>query len=311
MITNMSKLSGRRQKGRAVDGVLLLDKPIGLTSNQALQKVKRLFDARKAGHTGSLDPLASGLLPICLGQATKVSGFLLDASKRYQVTARLGQRTDTGDADGRVIEELTVPLLDDDAVKRVLAQFEGPQKQVPPMYSAIKYQGQRLYKLARKGVEVKREARDIEIYGLELLNQEADVLQLDVACSKGTYIRTLIEDIARALGTVAHVIVLRRLGVGPYAEGRLYRLEELEALAGQGMGRLDDILLPVDSALEHWPSVELGADSAYYLMQGQAVMAPGAPSSGKVRLYDKGHGFLGIGEVKLDGRVVPTRLFPR
>ncbi len=311
MITNMSKLRGRRQKGRAVDGVLLLDKPIGLTSNQALQKVKRLFDARKAGHTGSLDPLASGLLPICLGQATKVSGFLLDASKRYQVTARLGQRTDTGDADGQVVEEQTVPLLDDDAVKRVLAQFEGTQKQVPPMYSAIKYQGQRLYKLARKGVEVERQARDIEIYGLELLNQEADVLQLDVACSKGTYIRTLIEDIARALGTVAHVIVLRRLGVGPYAEGRLYRLEELEALAGQGMGRLDDILLPVDSALEHWPSVELGADSAYYLMQGQAVMAPGAPSSGKVRLYDKGHGFLGIGEVKLDGRVAPTRLFPR
>ena len=307
----MSKLRGRRQKGRAVDGVLLLDKPIGLTSNQALQKVKRLFDARKAGHTGSLDPLASGLLPICLGQATKVSGFLLDASKRYQVTARLGQRTDTGDADGRVIEEQTVPLLDDDAVKRVLAQFEGTQKQVPPMYSAIKYQGQRLYKLARKGVEVERQARDIEIYGLELLNQEADVLQLDVACSKGTYVRTLIEDIARALGTVAHVIVLRRLGVGPYAEGRLYRLEELEALAGQGMGRLDDILLPVDSALEHWPSVELGADSAYYLMQGQAVMAPGAPSSGKVRLYDEGHGFLGIGEVKLDGRVAPTRLFPR
>ena len=307
----MSKLRGRRQKGRAVDGVLLLDKPIGLTSNQALQKVKRLFDARKAGHTGSLDPLASGLLPICLGQATKVSGFLLDASKRYQVTARLGQRTDTGDADGRVIEEQTVPLLDDDAVKRVLAQFEGPQKQVPPMYSAIKYQGQRLYKLARKGVEVERQARDIEIYGIELLNQETDVLQLDVACSKGTYIRTLIEDIALALGTVAHVIVLRRLGVGPYAEGRLYRLEELEALAGQGMGRLDDILLPVDSALEHWPSVELGADSAYYLMQGQAVMAPGAPSSGKVRLYDKGHGFLGIGEVKLDGRVAPTRLFPR
>ena len=311
MITSMSKLRGRRQKGRAVDGVLLLDKPIGLTSNQALQKVKRLFDARKAGHTGSLDPLASGLLPICLGQATKVSGFLLDASKRYQVTARLGQRTDTGDADGRVIEEQTVPLLDDDALKRVLAQFEGPQKQVPPMYSAIKYQGQRLYKLARKGVEVERQARDIEIYGLELLNQEADVLHLDVACSKGTYVRTLIEDIARALGTVAHVIVLRRLGVGPYADGRLYRLEEREALAGQGMGRLDDILLPVDSALEHWPSVELGADSAYYLMQGQAVTAPGAPSSGKVRLYDKGHGFLGIGEVKLDGRVAPTRLFPR
>ncbi len=307
----MSRARGGRQKGRAIDGVLLLDKPIGLTSNQALQRVKRLFDARKAGHTGSLDPLASGLLPICLGQATKVSGFLLNAGKRYQVAARLGQRTDTGDADGQVIEEQPVPALDRGLVKRVLGRFEGSQTQVPPMYSAIKHQGQRLYKLARQGIEIERQPREIEIYGLELLSLEADALELEVACSKGTYVRTLIEDIARALGTVAHVIVLRRLGVGPYAEGRMYKLDELEALAEQGMERLDDILLPVDSALDHWPSVELGADNAYYLMQGQAVMAPGAPSSGKVRLYDEGHGFLGIGEVKLDGRVAPTRLFPR
>lgn len=307
----MSRARGGRQQGRAIDGVLLLDKPIGLTSNQALQRVKRLFDARKAGHTGSLDPLASGLLPICLGQATKVSGFLLNAGKRYQVAARLGQRTDTGDADGQVIEEQPVPPLDSDAVKRVLAQFAGPQTQVPPMYSAIKHQGQRLYKLARQGIEIERQPREIEIYGLELLSLEADALDLEVACSKGTYVRTLIEDIARVLGTVAHVIVLRRLGVGPYAEGYMYKLEELEALAEQGMERLDDVLLPVDSALDHWPSVELGPDSAYYLMQGQAVMAPGAPSSGKVRLYDEGHSFLGIGEVKLDGRVAPTRLFPR
>ena len=307
----MSRARGGRQKGRVIDGVLLLDKPIGLTSNQALQRVKRLFDARKAGHTGSLDPLASGLLPICLGQATKVSGFLLNAGKRYQVVARLGQRTDTGDADGQVIEERPVPALDRGLVKRGLARFEGSQTQVPPMYSAIKHQGQRLYKLARQGIEIERQPREIEIHGLELLSLEADALELEVACSKGTYVRTLVEDIARALGTVAHVIVLRRLGVGPYAEGRMYKLEELEALAEQGMERLDELLLPVDSALEHWPSVELGADSAYYLMQGQAVMAPGAPSSGKVRLYDEGHGFLGIGEVKLDGRVAPTRLFPR
>lgn len=307
----MSRARGGRQKGRVIDGVLLLDKPIGLTSNQALQRVKRLFDARKAGHTGSLDPLASGLLPICLGQATKVSGFLLNAGKRYQVVARLGQRTDTGDADGQVIEERPVPALDRGLVKRVLARFEGSQTQIPPMYSAIKHQGQRLYKLARQGIEIERQPREIEIHGLELLSLEADALELEVACSKGTYVRTLVEDIARALGTVAHVIVLRRLGVGPYAEGRMYKLEELEALAEQGMERLDELLLPVDSALDHWPSVELGADSAYYLMQGQAVMAPGAPSSGKVRLYDEGHGFLGIGEVKLDGRVAPTRLFPR
>lgn len=307
----MSRARGGRKKGRAIDGVLLLDKPIGLTSNQALQRVKRLFDARKAGHTGSLDPLASGLLPICLGQATKISRFLLNAGKRYQVVARLGQRTDTGDADGQVIEERPVPALDRGLVKRVLARFEGSQTQIPPMYSAIKHQGQRLYKLARQGIEIERQPREIEIHGLELLSLEADALELEVACSKGTYVRTLVEDIARALGTVAHVIVLRRLGVGPYAEGRMYKLEELEALAEQGMERLDELLLPVDSALDHWPSVELGADSAYYLMQGQAVMAPGAPSSGKVRLYDEGHGFLGIGEVKLDGRVAPTRLFPR
>ena len=307
----MSRARGGRKKGRAIDGILLLDKPIGLTSNQALQRVKRLFDARKAGHTGSLDPLASGLLPICLGQATKVSGFLLNAGKRYQVVARLGQRTDTGDADGQVIEERPVPALDRGLVKRVLARFEGSQTQVPPMYSALKHQGQRLYKLARQGIEIERQPREIEIHGLELLSLEADALELEVACSKGTYVRTLVEDIAQALGTVAHVIVLRRLGVGPYAEGRMYKLEELEALAEQGMERLDELLLPVDSALEHWPSVELGADSADSLMQGQAVMAPGAPSSGKVRLYDEGHGFLGIGEVKLDGRVAPTRLFPR
>lgn len=307
----MSRARGGRQKGRAIDGLLLLDKPVGLTSNQALQRVKRLFDARKAGHTGSLDPLASGLLPICLGQATKVSGFLLNAGKRYQVAARLGQRTDTGDADGQVIEEQPVPALDRGLVNRVLGRFEGSQTQVPPMYSALKHQGQRLYKLARQGIEIERQPREIEIYGLELLRFEADALELEVTCSKGTYVRTLIEDIARALGTVAHVIVLRRLGVGPYSEGRMYKLEELEALAGQDMRRLDDILLPADSALEHWPSVELGADSAYYLMQGQAVMAPGAPSSGKVRLYDESHGFLGFGEVKPDGRVAPTRLFPR
>ena len=254
MTTNMNKSRGRKQKGRTIDGVLLLDKPIGLTSNQALQRVKRLFDARKAGHTGSLDPLASGLLPICLGQATKVSGFLLNASKRYLVTARLGQRTDTGDADGQIIEEQPVPPIDHDAVKRVLVQFEGSQKQVPPMYSAIKHRGQRLYKLAREGIEIERQAREIEIYGLEILSLETNALQLDISCSKGTYVRTLIENIAQALGTVAHVIVLRRLAVGPYAEGRMYKLEELETLAGHGMERLDDILLPVDSALGHWPS---------------------------------------------------------
>ena len=307
----MSSPHRRKLKGREINGVLLLDKPVGITSNRALQRVKRLFDARKAGHTGSLDPLASGLLPVCFGQATKMSGFLLAASKRYQVTASLGKKTDTGDADGRVVDEMPVLAVDIERLEPVLKQFKGPQKQVPPMYSAIKHEGQRLYELARQGLEIEREPRDIEIYGLELLAADAGTFRLEVSCSKGTYVRTLIEDIAQALGTVAHVTALRRLGVGPYDEGNMYTVEELEALAGQGEEQLAGTLLPVDSAVLHWPSVELGRDSAFYLMQGQPVTAPGAPSSGNVRLYDERHNFLGIGEAKRDGRVAPTRLFPR
>lgn len=301
--------SRNKQRGRQINGVLLLDKPTGLTSNQALQRAKRLFDAAKAGHTGSLDPLASGLLPICFGQATKVSGFLLDATKSYRVTAALGQKTDTGDADGRIVEEQAVPVLAEAEVRSVIERFLGKQQQVPPMYSALKHQGQRLYSLARKGIEIEREARDIEIFRLELLSLEPKAITLEVSCSKGTYVRTLLEDIAESLNTVAHVTALRRLGVGPYSEGRLYTLEELEALAGIGVAELDASLLPTDSAVLHWPSVELCKDTAYYLMQGQAVMAPGAPPSGRVRLYGEGRRFLGIGEVNLDGQVAPTRLF--
>ena len=301
--------SRNKQRGRPVNGVLLLDKPTGLTSNQALQRAKRLFGAAKAGHTGSLDPLASGLLPICFGQATKVSGFLLDATKSYRVKAVFGAKTDTGDADGQVIEEQAVPALSNAQVKGAVEHFLGKQKQVPPMYSALKHQGQRLYSLARKGVEIEREARDIEIFELDLIELEAEAVMFDVSCSKGTYVRTLLEDIAESLGTVAHVTELRRLGVGPYKEGAMYSLEQLEALAERGTAALDATLLPTDSAVLHWPSVELCKDTAYYLMQGQAVMAPGAPSSGRVRLYGEGRRFLGIGEVNLDGQVAPTRLF--
>ncbi len=300
----------RRAKGRDVNGVVLLDKPVGDTSNFALQKVKRLFQARKAGHTGSLDPLASGMLPICLGQATKVSAFLLDSDKRYQVRARLGVRTDTADADGTVIEETTVPALKVGAVQAVLQSFLGESQQLPPMYSALKHQGRRLYELAREGVEVERQPRTIHLHALTLLGLEDEVLALEVHCSKGTYVRTLVEDVAQALGTCAHVVALRRIQVGPYADGPLHTLQELEALeADGGLDALDEQLLPVDSAISHWPSVRLAADSAFYLRNGQAVQVPRAPTRGLVRLYGEDARFLGMGRITEDGRVAPKRLF--
>lgn len=299
----------RRNKGRPVDGVLLLDKPLGLSSNRALQEVKRLFGAAKAGHTGSLDPLATGLLPICFGNATKMSAFLLDADKHYRVTGRLGVRTDTADAEGAVTEQQPVPVLDAPTVEQVLRRFTGDIEQVPPMYSALKKDGKRLYELAREGREIEREARRIRIFSLELLALESDTISLDVRCSKGTYIRTLIEDIAVALGTVAHVIELRRLGVGPYEKRPMYTLDELmEIRDGGGHAALDERLLPVDSAVVDWPLVRLDADSAHYVLRGQAVQVPRAPTEGRVRLYAEGDGFLGIGEVADDGRIAPKRL---
>ncbi|MEM9384600.1 MAG: tRNA pseudouridine(55) synthase TruB [Pseudomonadota bacterium] len=301
----------RGQKGRAIDGVVLLDKPVGDTSNRALQKVKRLYQARKAGHTGSLDPLASGMLPICLGQATKVSAFLLDADKRYRVRAQLGVRTDTADADGEVIEEQPVPALDEAGVRTVLEGFLGASQQLPPMYSALKHEGRRLYELARQGVEVERTPRDIHLHELCLLSLDDRTMELEVHCSKGTYVRTLVEDVAAALGTYAHVTALRRLQVGPYlSDGPLLTLEALEALMAEGgLDALDERLLPVDSAISHWPSVRLGADSAFYLRNGQPVQVPRAPTRGLVRLYGEDARFLGMGRITEDGRVAPKRLF--
>jgi tRNA pseudouridine55 synthase len=299
----------RRNKGRPVDGVLLLDKPLGLSSNRALQEVKRLFGAAKAGHTGSLDPLATGLLPLCFGNATKMSAFLLDADKHYRVKGQLGVRTDTADAEGAVTEQQPVPVLDATTVEQVLRSFTGDIEQVPPMYSALKKDGKRLYELAREGREIERDARRIRIFSLELLALESDTISLDVRCSKGTYIRTLVEDIAVALGTVAHVIELRRLGVGPFEKRPMYTLDELmEIRDGGGHAALDECLLPVDSAVTDWPLVRLDADSAHYVRRGQAVLVPRAPTEGRVRLYAEGDGFLGIGEVADDGRIAPKRL---
>jgi len=302
----------RRNPGRDVTGILLLDKPLGLTSNDALQRIKRLYRAAKAGHTGSLDPLATGLLPVCLGAATKFSAFLLDADKRYRVRVRLGVTTTTADAEGEVVETKPVVGVDEARVRAVLEQFLGLIDQLPPMYSAIKQGGERLYKLARQGVEVERATRPIHIFSLDLLACEWPEIELDVHCSKGTYVRTLAEDIGRELGCGGHVSRLRRTGVGPYAENvvEFITLDQVRDLADQegAAARLDALLLPLDSALGHWPAVRLSADAAFYLQQGQAVLVPQAPTEGLVRLYDVSKHFLGVGEIQDDGKVQPKRL---
>jgi len=301
-------MARRRAKGRDVHGILLLDKPSGITSNAALQQVKRLYFARKAGHTGSLDPLASGVLPICMGEATKVSAFLLDADKRYRVRCQLGVRTATGDAEGEVLETRAVNSYSRAQLESVLEQFRGSIEQIPPMYSALKHQGQRLYKLARQGVEVERQPRPVEIYALVLTAQDDDWIEIDVHCSKGTYVRTLVEDIGEKLGCGAHVCALRRTGVGPYDETGLVTITVLEELKQSDLAAMDRLLLPIESALTQWPGVELSTDAAFYLQQGQPVLVPRAPTSGWVRLYERDHTFLGMGEILDDGRVAPRRL---
>ena len=299
---------GRRQRGRNLTGILLLDKPKGHSSNAALQAVKRLFDARKAGHTGSLDPLATGLLPICFGHATKLSGYLLDADKSYWVRAQLGERTDTADAEGEVIETADIPSLSEAGIQRVLEDFLGEQDQLPPMYSALKHQGKRLYELARAGEEVERKPRRIYIHELELLGLSADSLEMRMRCSKGTYVRTLVEDVAQALGTVAHVAELRRTAVGPFESSDMVDLERLQAMAEEGMEALDDLLLPMSQALGHWPAVSLDADSSYYFMRGQPVQVANAPTEGLLRVNDQHEVFIGVGEIDDRGRVAPRRL---
>lgn len=300
----------RQRAGRAIDGILLFDKPEGETSNQALQTVKRLYQARKAGHTGSLDPLATGLLPICFGQATKMSAFLLEAGKSYRVRCRFGISTTTGDSEGEVTGTCEPVLLEREKLLSTLAGFEGEILQVPPMYSAVRHNGQRLYKLARAGVEVERQARPVTIYALSLVSIDGHFAELDVQCSKGTYVRTLVEDVAIAMGSLAHVVALRRTAVGPYSANDMVNIETLKGLASAGdMAGMDRFLHSVDSAVCDRPEVQLTADSAFYLTRGQPVSVPRAPARGEVRLYGENSSFLGIGEVLDDGRVAPRRLF--
>ena len=309
----MTLPEGHRPRARVawrdVDGILLLDKPTGASSNAALQQARRLFRARKAGHTGSLDPLASGLLPLCFGQATKVAGLMLDSDKRYVVTARLGTRTATGDAEGEVTERRPAPAPDAGRLEAALARFRGPILQVPPMHSALKQGGQRLYELARRGVEVDRPARPVTIHELRALAWEGDRLELEVACSKGTYVRTLVEDVAAELGTVGHVERLRRTEVGSFRDERTWTLAELQRLLEEGgEASLDRVLVPPDRALRDWAAVQVGPAERAWLLQGQAVFAAG-PGGQRVRMYGPEGDFLGVGEMTPEGRrLAPVRL---
>ncbi|SEO70695.1 tRNA pseudouridine(55) synthase TruB [Aquisalimonas asiatica] len=292
---------------RNVNGILLLDKPGGGTSNKVLQRVKYVYQARKAGHTGSLDPLATGLLPLCFGEATKVSGFLLDADKRYRVTCLLGATTTTADAEGEVVEERPVPDLGTVDWPALLQGLTGEQDQVPPMYSAVKHQGERLYRLARRGEEVERKARRITIHALDFVERSGASVTLDVHCSKGTYVRTLAESLGEALGTGAHVTALRRTALGPFDGHPMVTMDDVEAAAEQGVDALDALLLPPETGLRDWPAVTLDADSAHFLRQGQAVFVPRAPGSGWVQVFGPDR-FLGMGVVLDDGRIAPRRL---
>lgn len=293
---------------RQVHGVLVLDKPRGFSSSAALQKVRWLLNAEKAGHTGSLDPLATGVLPLCFGEATKFSQYLLDADKGYSTVAQLGVTTTTGDAEGEVLERRAV-AVDEAAIQAALPAFRGQIEQIPPMYSALKRDGQPLYKLARAGEVVEREARSVTIARLELLALQEDRATLEVACSKGTYVRTLVEDLGARLGCGAHVAELRRTQAGPFGLAQAISLDELEAAHAEGGSEaLDRFLLPVDSGLEHWPLVQLTQHSAYYWLHGQPVRAANAPKFGLMRVQDDQGRFIGIGEIDDEGQVAPRRL---
>lgn len=305
----------RRPKGRFIDGIVLLDKATGMSSNFALQRVKRFFNANKAGHTGALDPLATGMLPVCLGEATKFSQHLLDADKRYLVTAKLGQRTDTSDSDGGVVQTRPMDFTETQLLA-ALEHFRGDTMQVPSMYSALKYQGQPLYKYAREGIDVPREARPIRVFELNFIKLEGDELTLDIHCSKGTYIRTIIDDLGEMLGCGAHVIMLRRTQVAQYPYAKMVTLEQLEALVAKAQEQqiepsllLDPLLLPMDTAVADFPEVNVPDASAAYLMQGQAVRVAGLEADKLVRItLGDARRFVGIGAMNDDGLLAPKRL---
>lgn len=299
-------MSKPRRFYRDIDGILLFDKPLGLSSNAALQQVRELFNAAKAGHAGSLDPLASGLLPVCFGQATKVCGRLLSSGKTYRVVVELGARTLSGDAETEVIERAPIPELTVESVDAVLAAFLGPQQQIPPMHSALKFEGKRLYELARRGETVERPPRSIVIHRLDRVGLDRDQLELDVYCSKGTYIRTLAADIAQRLGTLGYVKGLRRLSLDPFGGLNMHTLEQLKEYSGEMRNAL---LLAADAAFIDLPAITLTPPAVRSLLQGQTVSTAAPAVPGEQRAYDEHGTFLGIVEGQLDGRVQPSRLF--
>ncbi len=296
----------QKQRGKVIDGLLLLDKPAGITSNGALQQAKRLFNARKAGHTGSLDPIATGLLPLCFGEATKLSQFLIDSDKRYVTRLRMGQRTNTGDSEGAIIAESPVSFTRHD-LEQALGKFRGDFEQIPPMYSALKYKGKPLYKLAREGIEIERKPRPVTVYGLEILSCEQDTLELVIRCSRGFYVRTLADDLGQVLGCGAHIEQLRRTAVGDLSIDEAVSLDALQECSDHSE-RLR-YLLPPEAGVRAYPAVQLTSNAVFYLCRGQTVRAVGLPSSGYVRLYGSQSGFLGLGEVTDSGLVTPKRLF--
>ncbi len=312
----------KSRRGRPINGILVLDKPAEQSSNRSLQIAKRLYGAQKAGHTGSLDPLATGVLPVCFGEATKFSQFLLNSDKCYRSTFLLGVITASGDADGEVLETRDACAVLEADVTRELQQFEGDIEQVPSMYSALKHEGQPLYKLARKGVEVERKVRQVTVYAIHLeafrsSEQTGGFPEVDIYihCSKGTYVRSIAEDLGLALGCGAHVKMLRRVQAGPFTERQAVSLPALESLKAQGeeaspacFESLDKLLQPVDSALMHFPAVTLAESAVFYMLRGQAVLVPHAPTEGIVRIYSDTGDLLGIGEILDDGRVGPKRL---
>ena len=302
-------MSRPRKKGRDVHGVFLLDKPQGVSSNDIMQKVKRLFKANKAGHTGALDPLATGMLPICLGEATKFSQFLLDSDKRYVVTAKLGERTDTSDAEGQVVQSREVNVAEAD-ILAALSAFRGEILQVPTMFSALKHNGKPLYEYARAGITVEREARPITIFELKFIDYQAPFLTLEVHCSKGTYIRTLVDDLGEALGCGAHVTMLRRLAVADYPIEEMMPIEDLALLADSfPSGELDRLLLPMDTAVASLPQLNLTAEQTKAVGFGQRVKFENPQAlSGLVRLFSEKGQFLGIAEITAGNIIRPNRM---
>jgi len=298
----------RRKRGLNIHGIVLLDKPVGISSNRALQKVRGIFQARKAGHTGSLDPFATGMLPICLGEASKTAAFMLEAGKQYRASAHLGEVTSTGDVEGEVIRTCPVPELDPDKLAQTLEQFTGEIEQVPPMYSALKHQGKPLYEYARAGIEIERPARVITIHQLELVDWQAPRLTFDVRCSKGTYIRTLAEDIASALGSCGHLVELRRTVVESFETFPMVTLEQLQD--ARDHGGLQDFLLPVDAGLADWPRIDLNSIQHGKFMHGNHFpYSDDGLRTGKVRVYGPEGDLLGLADLSDEGVLRPARVF--